>query len=472
MQTGSTPAVSRDGFFFDGSGFGAEGEGYRGVRMSPSDLRKVLATDHARGHDKSVQCYAAQLVHYGMNPMKTKDAIKKKLLAKVNEGSLKQLRQEWETADNTRKAQATVDRPAPATRSLDQRKKQTARKSTGRRPHPGGSSRISPISVASTSPEVEDEAVWPRQMARIARWPGHTAMFEDAAEEALRTVKHSTEEIREKVSKLSKADAHALIMHLLEGVPAVGKPLHKALFSREKAGGKKIGERLNRQDWAGLYYVTNRFLFEDWGYDGPMELEIYPSSTSSHLWASFDFGMISGIMRSILRPPGMAGEKVPFEWRGREGIDEKQMSFGQDNYGYLRFYGNGLLEANMRGFGSKLRFSAVMPSTVSSDTGSAAAAGSGAAAKSLRETTVRDWKREWRSINFNNHEMEGSQRWGKSTWGRREMVDVAYASDTSVGNGKRDGPLPSFDALFVWIRAWEDSDDHGSTYEMDIDYPL
>jgi hypothetical protein len=200
-----------------------------------------------------------------------------------------------------------------------------------------------------------------------------------------------------------------------------------------------------------------------------MELEIYPSSTSSHIWVSFEIGMISGIMRSIRGPPGMAGEKVPFEWRGRTGIDEPQMSFGKDNFGYLRFYGNGLLEANMRGFGPKLRFSAAMPS-ISSATRDEAGGVKGK--KSEREAMVKKWKHEWRSINRNNYEIENSQRWGSSGWGGRETVDAAYASDTSAGNGKRDGPLPSFDALSSGSERGDSGEDGSSDHEMDVDCPF
>jgi hypothetical protein len=218
--------------------------------MSLSELRTALGANYARGKGPSVELYAAQLVHYGMKPMKTKDAIKKKLQAKLDDGSLKvpdhlllleqQLKQEWEAADKARKAQAEAQWPAPTNKTTGQRTKQTARKSTGR----GLTSRVSPISVGSASPEVEEVPVRTKQTARKSTWPGHRAMFEDAAERALRTVRHSNEEIKAKVGKLSKSDAHGLIMHLLEGVPAVGKPLHKALFSREKVGGKKIGVSL------------------------------------------------------------------------------------------------------------------------------------------------------------------------------------------------------------------------------------
>src|ERR1700730_8365526 len=77
-----------------------------------------------------------------------------------------------------------------------------------------------------------------------------------------------------------------------------------------------------------------------------MTLKVCPSSTGSHLWAHFNFGVVYGIIRSTLPPPTSTGVSCPFLWRGRES-GEGEMSFSPGNQGSLVFLGDGKIKGRM-----------------------------------------------------------------------------------------------------------------------------
>jgi hypothetical protein len=143
-----------------------------------------------------------------------------------------------------------------------------------------------------------------------------------------------------------------------------------------------------------------------------MTLKVCPSSTNSHLWASFDFGIVSGVIRSTLPPPTTTGVSCPFLWRGRES-GEGEMSFGQPNQGSIIFLGSGKIKGRMEWMGG---FDFV---------------GVNANRKNVAwYKSVKSWKAMWRGINERSYEVERISRWG-SGCARDPRPDKPSLSDTS-----------------------------------------
>ena len=93
--------VSRDGFFHCGNTFYVEVDGHRHTRAHPSSLHSLLTYTPPTGpaltkagkvakrqpgphKDEPGHFYCAQLLHYGLKPLKTKEAAKRNLLAAFN----------------------------------------------------------------------------------------------------------------------------------------------------------------------------------------------------------------------------------------------------------------------------------------------------------------------------------------------------------------------------------------------------
>jgi hypothetical protein len=177
---------------------------------------------------------------------------------------------------------------------------------------------------------------------------------------------------------------------------------------------------LNEVELAGQYEIVAPYLSEEWpDSTGTMALKLCPSSTASHLWASFDFGIVSGIIRSTLPPPATTGIPCPFLWRGRES-GEGEMSFGPNNEGSIIFLGDGKIKGRMEwmeGFdfvGVKVnRKNVVWPKY------------------------VKGWKAEWRGINERSYESERVGRWGRGRVSD-SVDDKPSVSDTTSGGDPDD----------------------------------
>jgi hypothetical protein len=159
-----------------------------------------------------------------------------------------------------------------------------------------------------------------------------------------------------------------------------------------------------------------------------MTLKVCPSSTTSHLWASFDFGIVSGIIRSTLPPPATTGIPCPFLWRGRES-GEGEMSFGPENEGSIVFLGKGKIKGRFEWMGG-FDFVGVEENRKNV----------------VWSKSVKGWKAEWRSINERSYERERVSRWGRG-WAGDTVNDKPSFSDTTYGGHP-------------------DEDDQGSDYDM------
>lgn len=173
----------------------------------------------------------------------------------------------------------------------------------------------------------------------------------------------------------------------------------------------------------GLYDIEAPYLDSPYGHT----FEVYPSSTSSHFWASFDLGVVSGVMRSIHAPPNSFDTDVYFEWRGRQ---TGGMTFQVDNRAIITFLRGGLLTGKI--FVPGHRTFKIYGSIQISGTSNTGITRKGAN-EQLAE--VRSYKKMWRALNEYNDDLEIDAMWGNRVGKFKD--EEAYQSDTTIGEGKR-----------------------------------
>jgi hypothetical protein len=122
------------------------------------------------------------------------------------------------------------------------------------------------------------------------------------------------------------------------------------------------------------------------------------------------------------------------------------MTFMECNRGILTFLDGGKIEAQMDGdLCGKFSFS-----------GARAVQQRGPGGKPRKSSTqqrkeVKAWKKQWRGINWTNHEVASKARWGG--WGGEDEDESAFESDTTVGHHRREHKIDLENFL-------DDSDSH------------
>lgn len=141
---------------------------------------------------------------------------------------------------------------------------------------------------------------------------------------------------------------------------------------------------------------------------------------NGHLWISFDFGVISGVMRCNAFPLPSDGT-LSFVWRGTES-GEGEMTFSSDNKGTITFLGNGKLEGVINGTyipGKNVPFFGTQDQD--------------RLKKVIWVKNVSRWKETWRGINPNAYEVANQARWGKWVSDDGCHEDPAESDTTGVG---------------------------------------
>jgi hypothetical protein len=167
----------------------------------------------------------------------------------------------------------------------------------------------------------------------------------------------------------------------------------------------------------GKFQVIAPFLTEQWedATRDMMWLKLCPSSTNARLWGQFDFGVVSGIIRSTALPV-QVGDSVKFYWRGRES-GEGESTFGENNVGTINFLGGGKFRATMNWDLGNFEFAGTKLE--------------GAKGK-ISPKSLRECKSTWRSINQSAYNRENRARWG--AWGGDDDdAEQPASSDTTEG---------------------------------------
>lgn len=522
---------------------------YRILTDAPPPEMKTKSGEVSKRQPKdthNAQFYTAQMIHYGLKPLKTREPAKKKLLASYSNDDARVLQipanitlleesmaKEWhgemkkQSQENKGESSKTVDstpveqKPVAVPAVKRPRTKQTARKTTGGATPTSG--RSSAHSVAKPQPLVIPEAsrtvpavkcFRTKQTARkttggvpptsagsstnLVAKPqpmSYTGEYEDdildstarnpvprtkqtavKVREALNAVAVRREELKKKVEakqaaevqkpkdelksgieSLSAKDARRILQCLLDKVPSVEKILARELVSLTRSKGKS--NESNMLTWTGRYEIHAPAL-DNWDESERIvpTIEIYPSSTSAHLWASFEFGIISGVMRSIYPVPSGGGlnAEIPFEWRGRE-AGENQMSIDNSNRALFTFLEDGTLEGRMEGsFLETFKlYGLSMPTDFRGNP-----TPQKSQAHQIKE--VRSWKNEWRGLNYHNYEVENKARWGG--WGGEGQDESAFESDTTDGHHKRESKINIEKFVKELNKELDDEDDYGFGY--------
>ncbi|KAJ3492877.1 hypothetical protein NLJ89_g11147 [Agrocybe chaxingu] len=520
-----TPAISRDGFSYQDGVFYAEGDSYRYTRADAAELYELLTYEPSpqilddagnptknqpkRHVDRKAEFYSAQMAHYGLKVLKTREAAKKNLLAAFTSSpdgrglaiprtilDLEQtLKREWNDADAARRAESGTlvrtnskakgkekeiqspnvavpvaksnsmtkeemrakiysipesrarsilvkvldEEPAAETLLMSELSKQTALKTADTQLKPGVPAPPGPVIPASSSRRTKQTAR--KTTGAVPFHPYARPVTDEATTEASSPApKPRTKQTGRRGGGQSVQDRtpEDPFVKLPES-ESTSKPRTKQTARRggktsgpskagQTTGTKRAGAVLPISEWAGEYDVECPELAGNWdSAEGTHMFNVYPSSESAHLWASFDFGIVEGVIRSAGKPPTKVKEEVPFIWRGREsGDSEHEMILGDGNEGVLTFLGDGRMKATMKGgcFGEW---------TV---TGSFS---SGSSSESLNlaqvKRAVREFKDEFRAYNHHNYEIERKERWGKVTWRSRPRDDAPLDSDTTTGGG-------------------------------------
>jgi hypothetical protein len=173
--------------------------------------------------------------------------------------------------------------------------------------------------------------------------------------------------------------------------------------------------QLSAGDVQGKFSIKAPYLAEQWPNKASsgLTLTLSPSRyTGGHLWGSFKFGIITGIIRGG-KPPETAGETVAFKWRGYE-QGEGEMEYTSANTGTLIFRDDGKICGTMKGgYLEEFKFMGVQESWVKH---------------------VKKWKSQWRRINDVSYEAAAAARWGRWTEGSDYEEQPADSDTTSVGD--------------------------------------
>ncbi|KAI0340984.1 hypothetical protein BDW22DRAFT_1346712 [Trametopsis cervina] len=165
------------------------------------------------------------------------------------------------------------------------------------------------------------------------------------------------------------------------------------------------------------YDVDCPSLRDNWEeyYPGTFTLKIAPSKGKSHIWAAFDLGSITGVMRCTA-PPVVAGGSCTFHWRGTE-EGEGKMAWLACNKGTITFCGDGRIEGVIAGsFFRETSFSGTFNSEASRN--------------KVWAKCVPQWKKRYRSINQSAWIAGGSIDWSTRSENEAHREGPA-ASDTS-----------------------------------------
>lgn len=240
--------------------------------------------------------------------------------------------------------------------------------------------------------------------------------------------------VRKEIVTLPEDEARRLLTKLLTNIQKVEKPFRREMIRfhlrvDEEERRTQIRPTKRRKvlplEWAGAYDVHAPKLSEEHQEARKLlALETGPSSTASQLWASFDFGVVQGILRSFNPPPKAVGEKAYFLWRGKI---KGEMKFGDDNIGVVTFLGDGKIQGSMYGAGfNKFNFFGRLKTRMTGID------------EKAHLSKVTGWKRQWRGINASLRDAEMRQRYGQYSKGESERPDSPAISDTTAASDEEE----------------------------------
>ncbi|KZV67836.1 hypothetical protein PENSPDRAFT_736309 [Peniophora sp. CONT] len=357
--------ITCDGdFYYSGdTGLFVKVEGdRRDRRYYRADPRRLYsqATGFSKEKDESVAYYTAQLMLYGLKPKRTRPLMKKVLLDAFGEG--RKLEVPW----GMRRKEEDI-------KSLwNARNEERHRKICERREM---------VAAKEAQKDIEE-----RRRGRDA-----AVKKEDVEETA---PKAETPRKRKAVDDGS--------------IPASKK-------ARIFAGRQK----LLIQEVEGNFTLSSPTIEEDWDAHSGLKLILAVSSgTGSHLWGSFSFGRLTGIIRGSA-PPKTVGDTAIFNWRGYD-KQMDQMFYISSCKGTLTFLENGRIRGTIKGGTAKKYAFTGTHDGQSTDR------------YNDRGFNVERWKCQWRGINEGTESAAQYAQMGFWSGGKSDVYQERPAeSDTT-----------------------------------------
>lgn len=145
----------------------------------------------------------------------------------------------------------------------------------------------------------------------------------------------------------------------------------------------------------GTYEVRSSDIEDQWPHAMPSDgITLSLRLNGREMWGTYEFGMFEGVLWMPERPMRPSFDRIPFKWRGRE-TSEGQMSFGNNQEGWIEFLGDGDIVGMISCCGALHFRGQRIDSSV---------------------RTASDLRHEWDGYNAEEYERESRARWGGGRW--------------------------------------------------------
>lgn len=400
------PSVSHQAFTFEGGKFYVSfHRGSRYVRAKPTELYRLITGSPSPATTLDVEIvkpdserdyYAAQMIHYGLGPITRRDQDKQCLLAAFGDSQTLQV------------PQAILDLEA------EMKKKWEA------------------LNAEYTANQARERLRVAQEKPDEVKFKLDPPIIEQSAKPELFLPKMTPDETGTAIASLSLVRAKQVLENFSVSQSSTVRAALKQELFFIKENGKAYGESsVDPSVWTGLYNVEipskvdRRFEYEE---APSLTFEIYPSSSSCHLWALFDFGFLSGFMRSKNSVPNALDTKVHFRYRGYE-HDKDTMTFDEEsNSAIIIFLPGGFFEGEIA---TDCSGNLKIYGTLKNRGNCNGTAISQCKTPAQQKAAIKQWKTGYRRINKHNSEVISFNRW--IHWDGQYRDDEAFESDTTAG---------------------------------------
>lgn len=402
----ATPPAAENGFAFANGDFFASSSGHNLHRRAKlPELKEHFTSGSDKDHP--AHWFEAQLIHYGLPPSKTKSVARMRLFDAVNGGKLTvaadvsklegKLKKEWTKNDREAKkahkegAESKSKATTKATTATKTTNTITAKKTAGTKRKANDTVNTASTSTISSQPAAKKAKATPAKKGPQASTASNTRAASARPPRTKQTARCTGR------GNLSQGPSRSASTALPPPAPTTRPPQMArrsgAFMARGRIPAPQASPRLeawgvpfdNNHDEPpppysdfgydsdpygqdsgsyspdddfnseeaelrplgllnGSYDMTSSEVSSQWPSQGS-EFEFVFTIAGSSMWASFDLGIVEGIMYFAQRPMTSSHERVNFIWRGQEA--EGPISYGNRNTGWIKFLGDGRIEGQI-----------------------------------------------------------------------------------------------------------------------------
>ncbi|KAI2632060.1 hypothetical protein GGR54DRAFT_15514 [Hypoxylon sp. NC1633] len=406
------PGVSKDGFSYAGDLF-AEASGHnRHRRATVAELKDHFKSGSEKDHP--AHWFEAQLIHYGLQPSKTKAVARMRLFDAVNGGKLSipshvkkiesDLKKEWTknereakkalgdtsspaiksakrkaessnvdvtvsvgginitvSANNSAKRTKATAKPATPAKAIKKEPQSKAKKEPQPKPkkEPQPKSKATPSSAAKPKAEPKAKATPQKTPSFASTTATPTArrggIHQGSSRGSPAPAPMSSPGFRPRTKQTARRSGAWSARGPGRGIATSSSPpdpWHSN--SRNDGNGSDVKREYSDSDdekfepddhdielqplglLNGRYSIRCPYVVEQWG---PSPFSLILTLSGNGLWARFELGVVSGVMRFDQRPWQSSHDPVDFIWRGREQYGP--IMYGNNHKGWIKFFGDG-----------------------------------------------------------------------------------------------------------------------------------